>query len=142
MNAVSRDNVGIGHNVGLDMKEGSGNTLIGYNTARGMTTGSYNTYLGASMVGLPLTQDNVVAISDGQGDIRFYSPASKNVLFGTTTDIPTAKVAIDSTTKGFRPPIMTTTQRDAIVTPAEGLMLFNNVTHKLAYYNGTVWVEV
>lgn len=47
-----------------------------------------------------------------------------------------------STTKGFLPPRMTTTQRDAIGSPAEGLEIYNTTTHKANVYNGTSWVEM
>jgi len=33
-----------------------------------------------------ITQSNTVAISDGGGSLRFYSPATGNVLLGSTTD--------------------------------------------------------
>lgn len=44
-----------------------------------------------------------------------------NVLVGTTSDVTTSILTLESTTKGFLPPRMTTTQRDAITSPAEGL---------------------
>jgi len=47
-----------------------------------------------------------------------------------------------STTKGFLPPSMTTTQRDAIDTPAPGLFLFNNITAALNYYSGSAWTAL
>jgi hypothetical protein len=53
-----------------------------------------------------------------------------------------AIVNITSTTKGFLPPRMTTTQKNAIATPAAGLVVYDNTTNKLNYNNGTVWKEV
>jgi len=50
-----------------------------------------------------------------------------------------AVVTMTSTTKGFLPPRMTTTQRDAIASPATGLMIFNTTTGKHQGYDGTVW---
>ncbi len=57
---------------------------------------------------------------------------------------PAASAALDvtSTTKGTLLPRMTTTQRDAISTPATGLMVFNTTTNQLEIYNGTAWVPV
>lgn len=43
---------------------------------------------------------------------------------------------IDSTTQGFLPPRMTTAQRDAIGSPAEGLVVWNTTTNALNYYDG------
>ena len=47
----------------------------------------------------------------------------------------------DSTTKGFLPPRMTTTQRNAISSPAAGLMIYNTTTAKLNVYT-TAWEEI
>lgn len=58
---------------------------------------------------------------------------------GTTTHDTSAKMQVDSTTKGFLPPRMTTTQRDAIASPAAGLMIFNTTTAKHQGYDGTTW---
>jgi|GEM_PF-1332964 len=55
------------------------------------------------------------------------------------SDIASAKLAVSSTTEGFLTPRMTTTQRDAISSPAEGLEIYNLTTHKKNFYNGTAW---
>jgi hypothetical protein len=47
-----------------------------------------------------------------------------------------------STTQGFLPPRMTGTQRDAIASPAAGLMVYNSTTNKLNFYNGSAWEVV
>lgn len=49
---------------------------------------------------------------------------------------------IVSTDKGVLFPRMTTTQRDAITTPATGLMIWNTTTQQLEDYDGTVWAAV
>jgi hypothetical protein len=54
---------------------------------------------------------------------------------------PSAMVDFKSTTKGFLPMVMTTTQRDAIPSPATGLLIANSDSSgKLDYYNGSAWV--
>jgi hypothetical protein len=45
-----------------------------------------------------------------------------------------------STTKGFLPPRMTTTQRNAIASPAAGLMVYDTTLNAMFYYNGTIWI--
>ena len=56
-----------------------------------------------------------------------------------------AGLELDSTTSGFLPPRMTTTQRDAITLPATGLMVFNTTTNRLETNTGTpaspVWTS-
>lgn len=52
---------------------------------------------------------------------------------------------VDSTTKGVLMPRMTTTQRDAIASPAEGLQIYNLTTHTVQVStaaNSTSWVSL
>ena len=61
---------------------------------------------------------------------------------GTTTPAASAKLEVSSTTQGFLPPRMTTTQRDAIVSPATGLVIFNTTTNSLETKNSSGWVSL
>lgn len=63
------------------------------------------------------------------------------VAQATTNVDPSAALEIDSTTKGFLPPRMTTVQRNAITSPAEGLLIYNTSTQKINFYNGIAWIE-
>ena len=63
------------------------------------------------------------------------------LLIGSTTDVASASVAITSTTQGFLPPRMTTTQKLAIGTPAAGLMVYDTTLNQMSYYNGTLWIN-
>jgi hypothetical protein len=56
---------------------------------------------------------------------------------------PNASSILDltSTTKGFLPPRMTTTQKNAISTPAAGLQVYDTTLNQMSYYNGTTWVN-
>ena len=47
-----------------------------------------------------------------------------NVLIGTTTDVASSKLTIESTTQGFLPPRMTASQRTSIASPAVGLIVY------------------
>jgi hypothetical protein len=67
---------------------------------------------------------------------------NEGISAGTSTPNASAIMQAESTTKGFLPPRMTTAQRDAIATPAEGLVIYNTNTQVLNYYNGTVWAAV
>jgi hypothetical protein len=62
------------------------------------------------------------------------------VLIGTSTAIASSKLTIESTTQGFLPPRMTTTQKNAIATPAAGLMVYDTTLNLISYYNGTSWI--
>ena len=62
---------------------------------------------------------------------------------GTTTPDASSALDITSTTKGLLIPRMTETQRDAISSPATGLMIYQtDGTVGFYYYNGGGWAEV
>ena len=67
-----------------------------------------------------------------------------NVLFdsvGIGGALATSSIlSVTSTTKGFLPPVMTTAQRDAIITPATGLTIYNSTAGDMQVYNGAIWV--
>ena len=65
-----------------------------------------------------------------------------NVAIGTSTIDASAKLQVDSTTQGFLPPRMTTTERDAISTPAAGLMVYNTDTNTAECWNGSAWMPM
>ncbi len=62
------------------------------------------------------------------------------VVIGGTKEA-SAKLQVESTTKGFLPPRMTTTQMNAISSPAEGLIIFNTTVSNLYCYQSGTWVE-
>jgi hypothetical protein len=64
------------------------------------------------------------------------------VAIGTASPDGTALLEVSSTTKGFLPPRMTTTQRDAISSPPNGLMLYNSTTDKLQVRAAGAWVDL
>lgn len=64
-----------------------------------------------------------------------------NVGIGTTSPSASAQLDVSSTTRGFLPPRMTTTQRDAISSPVAGLVIYNTTTSKLQVYT-TSWTDL
>lgn len=65
------------------------------------------------------------------------------VAINTTGDDPdpSAMLDVQSTTKGFLVPRMSTDDRDAIPNPAPGLIIFNKDDNKLYYFDGDHWVS-
>lgn len=61
---------------------------------------------------------------------------------GTTNPDSSAQLELNSNTKGFLMPRMTTLQRDGITSPATGLMVYNLSSNKFNYFNGTIWLEI
>jgi len=85
-------------------------------------------------------------------DFRVEGDTNANLLFvdasadaiGIGTASPNASAILDaqSTTKGVRMPNMTTTQKNAIVSPAAGLMVFDTTLAKLSVYSGVAWETI
>lgn len=84
-------------------------------------------------VGLSLDVDATIGLAQ-----LWFSPAG---TLGIGTSTPDGKSVLDltSTTKGFLPPRMTTTQRDAITAPPAGLTVYNSTLGGLSVYDGTNW---
>ena len=59
---------------------------------------------------------------------------------GATSVNASAILQADSTTKGFLPPRMTTTQKLAITSPATGLQVYDTTLNLMSFYNGSTWV--
>lgn len=67
---------------------------------------------------------------------------ANGVCVGTNSPDASAVFQLDSTTQGFLPPRMTTTQRDNISSPVAGLVIFNTSTGVLNFYSGSAWGAV
>ncbi len=70
-------------------------------------------------------------------------PATGSAGVGTTTPEASSALEIKSTTKGLLIPRMTKAQRDAIASPAVGLMIYQtNSTPGFYYFSGSSWAAV
>lgn len=58
------------------------------------------------------------------------------------TNNVSALLALTSSTQGFLPPAMTTAQKNAIGTPAAGLIVFDTTLGKLCVYSGAAWQTI
>ena len=82
-----------------------------------------------------------ISTSRNNTNIAFL-PGTGGVALGISTPNASATLDLSSTTKGLLPPRMTTTQRDAISSPAKGLVIFNDTTAQLNVYSGSSWQPV
>jgi len=80
--------------------------------------------------------------TSGVGAVRMRINSEGNVGIGTTSPNANAILDVTSTTKAFMPPRMTTAQRDAIASPAAGMVVYNTTTNVLNFHNGTAWGAV
>jgi hypothetical protein len=72
----------------------------------------------------------------------FCTSMSMFAQIGIGTNTPNTSAALDvtSTTQGILIPRMSTTQRNAISTPAVGLLVYDTDFSQIWVYNGTVWI--
>jgi hypothetical protein len=85
------------------------------------------------------------------GNFHFYDTnAGSDVVtitggkvgIGIATPDVSASLDITSTTKGLLPPRMDDTARDAIASPASGLVIYNTTSNTVEFYNGSTWAAV
>jgi hypothetical protein len=67
---------------------------------------------------------------------------AQNVGIGTTTPNTSAQLDVTSTSKGMLIPRMTDAEKNLIVSPAQGLLIFNTNTNSFQYYNSVSWVNI
>jgi len=98
----------------------------------------------------------IAPASDAASDIAFYTPnvgltsLVERMRIKTATGAvgiggsPDASALLDliSTTLGFLPMRMTTTERDAISSPATGLQIDNTTVNELQRFNGSAWIDI
>lgn len=80
-------------------------------------------------------------LSNDGGNEGISVDNSGNVGIGTSSPNASAILDITSTTKGITFPRMTSTQRNAIASPTNGLQVFDITTNSICYYDGTSWVN-
>jgi hypothetical protein len=124
-----------------------GNTTIG--TGAGVELNFQNSTVGLYRSGSALRLGGFSGIEFLASNTALSSQTVRMTLFdtgnlciGNTLDVASARLIVNSTTQGFLPPRMTTTQRDAIASPAAGLVVYQNTNNLLSLYNGTNWQNV
>ena len=101
---------------------------------------SFNGNSQSGMFGIPATGNafgfgtaNTERMRISNGGIGINTLAANNA---------SATLQIDSTTQGVLFPRMTTTQKNAIASPAAGLVVYDSTTNKLCCYNGSTWNDL
>jgi hypothetical protein len=108
-----------------------------------LNSGLTQMQLGTDAARAVITYSNNTAVVSAKyftGNIGLIVSDSKT--YGDASDIAlnvTAVLQADSTTRGFLPPRMTTTQKNAIASPATGLQVFDSTMNATCEYNGTAW---
>jgi len=76
----------------------------------------------------------LLTIQEHNGTINTY-----NIGINNSNPDASAKLDVVSTTQGFLPPRMTTTQKNAISSPAEGLQVYDTDLRRPCFYDGSTW---
>lgn len=86
---------------------------------------------------------NTAAYGAGTSFHKWFADGSYSNLgsmsVGNLSLTSSAQLAVNSTTKGLLPPRLTTTQRDAITSPAFGLMIYNTTDSAYQFYRASGW---
>ena len=75
-------------------------------------------------------------------DINYISAQNIGINSTGATPDPSAMLDVSSTTGGVLVPRMTSAQRNAIASPATGLIVFDTNTASFYYYDGSAWVNL
>jgi len=110
----------------------------------GNTTG--NTLAKATLTGTA----NQVVVTNSTGSITLSTPqdigTSSAVVFGSVgvgAALDSASIlSLSSTTKGFLPPRLTSTEMNAIASPTTGLTIYNSTSNAIFVYDGASWVQL
>ena len=117
----------------------SGNATIGIATKANFAVGGTNRFEIATA-----TTNFQSFVNNGNFTVDtntfFVDATADSVGIGTIT--PVQAFQIDSTTKGFLPPRMTTTQKNAITPQTPGLVIFDTTTNSLNVRNSTGWLSL
>ena len=163
-NALSQNNLNDGTvAIGRDALNNGRNTdnavAIGYLAAKFVSAGGNNTrsansiFIGYDTRPLDSLQLNQIvigyqAVGIGSNTTRIGNASTTqthldgSLTIGDTTLDPSAILDVTSTTQGILFPRMTTTQRNAIATPADGLVIYNTTDNKLQVRAGGAWVDL
>ena len=155
MTVYSNGNTGIGTTSDAGFKlDVNGSTMVRTNLSVGLTGigVSYDSGVGINIGSVGSGNGWKVNLMDnggtGGGNIYGFFGWAGSILTDRNTSGravltgPSAVLELQSTSKGFLPPRMTTTQKNAIATPATGLTVYDNTLLSPSVYNGTNWQNV
>jgi hypothetical protein len=139
----------------LDISSSTGNISAQILSSQQITIGAASTtsIRGFNLSTLDLGGDNTLlyARPAAQSVLRLLSGSFTATAKGTVyisdysnvaaTPNGSAQLQVDSTVQGFLPPRMTTTQKNAIGSPAAGLVIYDTTLNKLCVYT-TAWETV
>lgn len=132
---------GLGTSIGTETQVynltilGSAYCYLSLHTSATGISGSRGYFQGIEASGVYFVNyENIPTVFYVNGAEKLRFVPSGAVLINTTTDIPSSLLTINSTDKGALFPRMTTTQKNAISSPAEGLIVYDLTLRKLCIF--------
>ena len=129
-----------------------GTTAVGTNSATYTTSSRTNGQSLAIKVEMTSNATPCLTGSPATSNIIYVKPILPSVSLVSTgigvtssNSDPSSQLEVKSDTKGFLPPRMTATERDAIASPVAGLMLYCSncgTNGELEVYNGATWTNL
>ena len=136
----------------LILSSGTGATVNGSNMGVITNGSSYSLKLGVNqstptaalhVTGIGTTSStNTLRIENSSNTASLLIKDNGQISVNNTSPDASAIIDIETTTQGFLPPQMTTTQKNSISSPKEGLVVYDLTLHKLSYYNGSSWTNL
>jgi hypothetical protein len=134
INTNKNDNIVIGYNI---FAQHDGNFMLGDRASIGagyLNSTADNRFMSRFQNGYDFKlANNVTAL---------FINSTAQIGIGTTTPNASSILDLTSTTQGLLLPRMTTTQINAIASPAAGLTVYNTTLALICFYNGTAWQKV
>jgi hypothetical protein len=158
-NTTGTRNSFFGRDSGLNNTTGENNIFLGLESGRRIAAGGNLTisntsiFIGVDTRAAADNQANQIAIGHASVGLGSNTTVLGNtsttfgrwygsLLLGTTTNAASSILTMESTTQGVLFPRMTTTQKNAIASPATGLVVYDNTLNKLSVFTGLVWENV
>ena len=158
-NTTGASNSFFGANAGFFSTTGANNCFVGFDAGRRIANGNAlplvnnSIFIGIDTRANADNQTNQIVIGHNATGLGSNTTVLGNsstthgrwygsLLLGTTTNAASSILTMESTTQGFLPPRMTTTQKNAIASPATGLVVYDNTLNKLSVFTGLVWETV
>ena len=138
--------------IGADDKSGEQLAFVGlYGTRLRILTNSSVDGISGSVINsaLDFTSNDLILSSKAASTTSnvyviptSFTSLSGSVLVNTTTDVASSVLTVNSTTKGVLFPRMTTTQKNAIASPAAGLIVYDSTLGKLCVRTASAWETI
>lgn len=146
-NTTGNENTANGFSALYSNIDGSHNTANGNNALYSNITGSNNTAVGRNADVLTPNQTYSTAIGSGalvstNNTVKLGRSAEDSVVIGQDGAVASAKLAVTSTTQGILFPRMTTIQKNTIVAPDNGLVVYDTTLNKLCVRANGAWETI